>query len=145
MKCLTTREQDRLVRQHWPSFSTLKQSRSLAAWEGTLRPLCKTYRIQVMLQRPDKLAENCLPLVVVLDPLLRRRPSAPEQPIPHIYLNPNPRCQDFPVLCLYYPPRGEWHGGKAVGKTIIPWTSEWLICYEGWLATGEWMGGGIHP
>jgi hypothetical protein len=28
--------------------------------------------------------------------------------------------------------------------TIIPWTSEWLLHYECWLATGKWHGGGIH-
>ena len=28
--------------------------------------------------------------------------------------------------------------------TIVPWTIDWLACYEGWLATGEWAGGGIH-
>lgn len=145
MKCLTTMEQDRLVRRQWPSFRTLKRSRSLVVWEGTLRPLCKTYRVQVALQRLDPHVKNCKLGVMVVDPPLRRRPSAPEQPIPHTYLNPNPRCQEFPILCLYYPPKNEWHGGKAVGRTIIPWASEWLICYEGWLATGEWMGGGIHP
>lgn len=145
MKCLTTWEQDRIVRQLWPSFRTVERSRSLVVWEGELRPLCKTYRIQATLHRADRQAKNCLPCVVVIDPLLRRRSDAPQQAIPHTYLNPNPRCQDFPILCLYYPPGGEWHGGKAVGRTIIPWACDWLICYEGWLATGEWTGGGIHP
>ncbi|MDY0295864.1 MAG: hypothetical protein RB296_00975 [Acidobacteriota bacterium] len=31
-----------------------------------------------------------------------------------------------------------------IAKTIVPWASEWLIFYELWLATGEWLGGGIH-
>ncbi|MYD87819.1 MAG: hypothetical protein F4018_15215 [Acidobacteria bacterium] len=28
---------------------------------------------------------------------------------------------------------------------IVPWTSEWLACYEIWLATGKWLGGGTTP
>jgi hypothetical protein len=30
-------------------------------------------------------------------------------------------------------------------ETIVPWISEWLMYYELWLSTGEWLGGGIHP
>ncbi|MGH8092034.1 MAG: hypothetical protein ACREIF_00990 [Chthoniobacterales bacterium] len=30
-----------------------------------------------------------------------------------------------------------------LADTIVPWTSRWLYFYEIWLATGEWMGGGI--
>ena len=89
-------------------------------------------------------AKSCVPSVLVTDPVLRRRSQSPEEAIPHIYLNPEPRLRDFPFLCLYHPPSEEWHGGKAAAKTIIPWTIEWLVCYEGWLATGQWTGGGIH-
>ena len=32
----------------------------------------------------------------------------------------------------------------TIAKTILPWTSEWLVHYQLWLATGEWHGGGIH-
>lgn len=32
-----------------------------------------------------------------------------------------------------------------VCDTIVPWTAEWLLNYELWLATGEWVGGGEHP
>ena len=30
----------------------------------------------------------------------------------------------------------------SVVNTIIPWTSEWLLHYELWHATGKWLGGG---
>jgi len=50
-----------------------------------------------------------------------------------------------PILCLYDPATNEWSPDKAIAKTIIPWTIDWLACYEGWLATGEWTGGGRHP
>lgn len=32
-----------------------------------------------------------------------------------------------------------------LAKTILPWTAEWLLHYEVWLVTGEWVGGGVHP
>ena len=38
---------------------------------------------------------------------------------------------------------GDWR--DAVADTTIPWAIDWLACYEGWLATGEWAGGGVHP
>ena len=34
--------------------------------------------------------------------------------------------------------------GRAmlIVDTIVPWTAEWLLHYEVWLATGEWLGDG---
>lgn len=48
-------------------------------------------------------------------------------------------------LGLYYPPAREWRQSMLLAGTILPWTSEWLLHYETWLATGVWTGGGIHP
>ena len=144
MNCLTTQVQNRLVRRRWPTFKMLGRDRSVVLWQGTLRPLCKTYTVLVGLRRPGAEAEACVPSVMVVDPILRHRPDAPEEAIPHIYANPAPRRRSLPFLCLYHPPSGDWHGGKAIADTIIPWTIHWLVCYEGWLATGEWTGGGIH-
>ena len=45
-------------------------------------------------------------------------------------------------LCLFYP--GEWQHDRFLAVTIVPWTAEWLLHYEIWLATGEWTGGGRH-
>ena len=46
-------------------------------------------------------------------------------------------------LCLFY--GNEWTPCKAIGKTIIPWATKWLLFYEAWEVTGKWLGGGIHP
>lgn len=46
-------------------------------------------------------------------------------------------------LCLYYNKGWEWSSRQAIADTIIPWTSEYLLFYELWLATGEWLGGGM--
>lgn len=83
------------------------------------------------------------PWVTVLTPTLQRRAAAPDERIPHIYKNESQ--SDLPFLCLYDPARQEWSNDLLVCETIIPWSIEWLACYEVWHATGEWVGGGRHP
>ena len=97
---------------------------------GSIRPsaLSEDYRVQIAY----KLGEA--PKVSVLAPKLRRR--ADGEAIPHIYSEDR--------LCLYLPRSGEWHAGKFIAETIVPWTSLWLYNYEVWHVTGEWLGGGIH-
>ena len=110
-----------------------------------MRPLSQTYTVQVFLYQDKnhpKSANWPIPLVTVAEPLLRKRPEDPSDPIPHHYLNPD--RPEMPFLCLYDPDAREWHPGLAVAQTVIPWTIDWLACYEGWLATGEWTGGGRH-
>ena len=36
-------------------------------------------------------------------------------------------------------------GGQKFAETIVPWACLWLYYYEVWHATGEWLGGGLHP
>ena len=61
MNCLTTQVQNRLVRKRWPTFKTLRRSQSAVLWEGTLRPLCKTYTVWVGLRRSSNDAEASAP------------------------------------------------------------------------------------
>ncbi len=142
---LSTMKQIELMRRGWPRFKVLRRTRWEALWEGPLKPLCQTYTVQVLLQREENHNKSALPRipqVTVINPLLRRRSGAPSDPIPHHY--PNRNNLNLPILCLYDPDTREWHPGRAVAQTIIPWTINWLACYEGWLATGEWTGGGRH-
>lgn len=46
-------------------------------------------------------------------------------------------------LCLYYPKDGEWTPFDYLADTIVPWTAEYLLFYELWLATDIWYGGGV--
>ena len=143
---LSTWKQTEQMQKNWSTFKVLQRTRWLVLWEGSLQPLCQTYTVQVLLQRN----QNCnkadfpktLPIVTVIEPLLRRRSEEPDSPIPHHY--PNQDHPALPILCLYDPAAKEWHSGCSVARTIIPWTIDWLACYEGWLATGEWTGGGRH-
>ena len=134
------------MRVRWPGFRVVERDRRSACWEGQLRPLSQRYGVRISLrrrccraQRVDILQES----VRVVDPVLRRRAEDPRGPIPHVYLNPED--PERPSLCLYDPETNEWHAGCTVANTIVPWTIDWLACYEGWLATGRWAGGGKHP
>jgi len=74
------------------------------------------------------------PVVRVVTPELADRSDAE---VPHVYPDGS--------LCLYYPKAREFTRDQLLVETIVPWTSEWLMHYELWQATGEWLGGGIHP
>ncbi len=58
--------------------------------------------------------------------------------VPHLY------DQETQRLCLFMPKYEEWKPFMYISETIIPWASEWLVFYELWLSTGEWLGGGEH-
>lgn len=104
--------------------------RSELTWVGAITPssLSHTYRVRLRYKLTGS------PEVEVLDPILQKRGS--DIP-PHLY--PGEK------LCLYLPGIGEWNKTMMLGETIIPWTSEWLLNYEVWIATGKWCGGGLHP
>jgi hypothetical protein len=70
------------------------------------------------------------PEVRVLHPTLQVRDGADQ--IPHSFGDNQ--------LCLHLD--GEWRPTMSLADTIVPWTSDWLLYYELWLATGAWQGGG---
>ena len=73
------------------------------------------------------------------DPPLQRLPSNVEGQLPHVY----PPLDD-PTLCLFDPRTEEWSPSVPIAETIVPWSLDWLACYEHWLMTGIWTGGGRH-
>jgi len=64
---------------------------------------------------------------------IRRR--NPEEPIPHTYSDDEP--------CLFFPKSSEWKPDMKIAASVVGWLILWLHYYEIWLATGEWLGGGI--
>lgn len=116
----------------------------MICWQGPVCPLQQTYIIRVFYVCVDILGGcdvlNYGPDIDVVEPILRRRSA--DDPIPHIY--PARSHPDQPRLCLYDPAEAEWKSSDAIADTIIPWAIDWLACYEGWFATGEWHGGGRH-
>lgn len=102
-------------------------------WKGHLQPtsLSPKYLIKVVYQREKH------PNVYVLAPKPLTLAEG-ETKLKHVY---NTEKQH---LCIYYKRAKEWDETKFIADTIIPWTSEWLLHYEIWVATGTWHGGGIH-
>lgn len=102
-------------------------------WNHTITPspLSASYDVKLVYVRDD------WPKVYVVNPKLELYPG--EVALPHVY------STEEQWLCLYYRPGREWKADMHLADTIIPWTCEWLLHYELWLATGNWHGGGIHP
>ena len=138
----TTMTQVRQMHRKWPKFEVMARGRGHVCWEGELRPFNKTYRIGIALRLTPSASGLPNPLVMALNPRLHGRTENPHEAIPHVYANPaNPL---LPLLCLFHPPTDRFDPCRAsVADTIVPWTTEWLACYEGWLATGHWFGGGV--
>ena len=137
-------DQDEAIRARWPAFRLLRQEGRAAVWRGPLRPLMATYEVQVTYQVPlaverlDPVRQQ--PRVRVMSPRLRERRGDPEGDLPHVYWDD----REHPSLCLFDIETGEWTPSDLIAATTLPWAADWLACYEGWRATGEWTGGGRH-
>lgn len=129
-RVLGLHEQLAFLRLLWPGFRSRVNGNALVS-TGDLCPseLSATYTVRI-----DQRGGDC-PEVRVLEPKLKRRTS--EERIPHMYGQER--------LCLYLPGSHEWKPDDPIAVTIIPWASLWLYFYEIWHATGEWLGGGVHP
>jgi len=121
-----------------------------AIWTGELRPIRRPYTIQVSYVRRYWIGEleaeyGYIPCVRLLAPELVPRHPDTGAWAEHLYWYPPQPTRSR--LCLYDPaarPR-QWTRQDFIAERVIPWSAEWLACYEIWLATGEWKGGGRHP
>jgi hypothetical protein len=131
---LTIAVQRAAIDATWPSLVTRVAAGVLFA-EGEIRPspLTRVYRIRLA-YKPGR-----RPTVEVLDPKLERRPSSPDEPIPHTY-NDTKRGDERP--CCFDPDVPDWNPGMQLATSVIPWVLAWLVDYEIWTATGMWLGGG---
>lgn len=123
-------QQQQRMRSLHPQFELLKLKPNLVVWQGTVQPLpiSATYNIRIRYKRYRS------PQVSVISPALELHEDA--SALPHTFSGK--------YLCLYYSDYGEWTSEKYVADTIVPWISLWLFYYEGWRATGKWLGGGIE-
>jgi hypothetical protein len=120
-------QQGHLLRRY--SDSWVIRLRERLVWMGELTPTEYSATYEVLIDYQVGKA----PLVYVARPRLQLLEG---QALPHVYpLN---------TLCLFLGNR-EWHESIPIADTLVPWASEWLLFYELWLATGEWLGGGEHP
>ncbi len=130
-KKLTIIQQAVALRHLYPE-SNYSAHLNRLSWTGVLQPtaLSREYTVSV----EYNLGKS--PRTCVVDPILLV-PAG--QTLPHVY------SQKEQHLCLYYPfGNSEWNSSMCIARTIVPWASEWLFYYELWLATGKWLGGGIH-
>lgn len=132
---LSIDEQIAAMETAWPQFSVRQHDRHARSvrWIGAVRPQYSNYTLEVRYQI------WFFPKVRVLSPELIRLPDNPEGQLPHVY----PPADD-PTLCLFDPREGEWSPTMTIASTIVPWALDWLACYELWLMTGRWTGGGRH-
>jgi len=119
----------------WPAFrfGNIGGLRQAARWVGEVRPQFTRFTIELRYRLLE------MPEVRVLRPALVCLPENPEGKLPHVY----PPADD-PVLCLFDPAANEWEGSMSLAETTLPWALDWLACYELWLMTGRWTGGGRH-
>lgn len=110
-----------------PSFN---QNELTWKYTVTPSPLSASYEIKLHYSKGQQ------PNVYVINQKLELYPG--EIGLPHVY---NTTKQ---WLCIYYRKEREWKNNMLFADTVIPWTCEWLLHYECWLATGIWHGGGIH-
>ena len=131
----------------WPSLALIEKDSRRAMWEGPLEPVQRRHRIRVDHTTPLLIERFSIlkvqPRVQVLTPKLEHHPEFEDGPVPHVYNNP--KDVSLPFLCLFDPYNGEWSLDDVLAETTIPWATRYLYFYEGWLATGKWLGGGRHP
>lgn len=140
-------EQDAEIRRLFPDLSLTAHADWIAVWEGPLRPASKTYRVRIVHFRQTifegwTLANDYVTVHVVA-PLVGAEMLANETLLPHIYWNE--RNPAWPALCLWDPAEMFWTPEMSIATTIIPWTSEWLLFFEYWQISGEFLGPGRHP
>jgi hypothetical protein len=92
---------------------------------------------------PDATFLEQIPLVRVLSPRLEPRWHAPDEaPLPHVFFDKDDIT--LSPLCLFDPDQAQWSPADLIADKTVQWAVDWLVCYEGWLATGRWHGGGRH-
>lgn len=138
-------QQIQRMSSRYPDFRIIANGGWSVIWEGELRPLAQRYRVRVMLVLKSRVGNMRVvvpsPRVWLVDPPLQLESKyAPGKAVPHIYPNLEDPLRSH--LCLFDPAQQEWNWDMSIADTTIPWAIDWLVSYEGWLATGEWTGGG---
>jgi hypothetical protein len=146
MTYLSVDRQDAAIRDLFPNFQLTANAGWIGVWEGPLRPASKTYTIRIVYFQRRFFDGWCLSnsyvTVHVVDPLIGKIILG-DGILPHIYWNN--RAPEWPALCLWDPVEILWDPEMLIATTIIPWTSEWLLFFEYWQISGEFLGPGRHP
>jgi len=147
MAYLSVGEQDAAIRRLFPNFRLTANADWIGIWEGTLKPASKNYKVRIVYFKRTifngwELANGYL-TVHVIKPLIGAEMLTSKTLLPHIYWND--RNPAWPLLCLWDPQEIFWTPEMSIAATIIPWTAEWLLFFEYWQISGEFLGPGRHP
>lgn len=142
---MSMQEQIRRMGKVFPNFELRFNGGWIAVWQGELRPFARTYCVQVRYSWSHAIGDMeykapWFPEVSLVAPQLITVHPKNSEAVPHIYLNS--RSPAASNLCMFDPATEEWSRDMSIADTTLPWTIDWLASYEGWLATGEWTGGG---
>jgi hypothetical protein len=128
----------------WPALALIEHQGRRAVWEGRLGPFETQYLLNISYSAP--LAPevftiwSVLPRIRVLEPELQQHRNYELGPLPHVFWRGPGR--DEPELCVFDPAAEEWSPCDLIATTTVYWTLDWLLFYEGWLATKRWRGSG---
>ena len=132
-------KQKRRMQVRWKNWRIAQETSKIVRWEGEVTPDLKTYRLQIDLSRRPMKGFLGLPepKVRVLTPKIR------EHDIPRLRWNLH--VYRDKTLCLVKREETRQIKNATVADYTVPWAMEWLVCYEYWQITGEWVCGGEHP
>ena len=122
-----------ILAKYYPNGVVKSQTLRRLVWETDIIPTPNsiTYRIRI------DYTINHSPNVYVIEPPVLKRPKDTDN-LKHVFDTKKQR------ICLYYGPFGEWDSTMFLAQKIVPWAAEWLLFYELWVITGEWLGEGIE-
>lgn len=125
IRSLSMRDQQARFRAAHPGFTThLSGSRLVCRGRIQPTPLNNEYLVRITYEFRGT------PRVEIEEPKLRHR--NPDERIPHTYSGDEP--------CTFRP-QVDWRSDVSLAF-VVPWVSLWLLSYETWLATGDWLFGG---
>ncbi len=131
----------------FPDFLLTARADWIGVWEGPLKPASKTYTVRIVYFPRTRFdgwrLGNKYVTVHVVDPLIGAEMLTSEKLLPHIYWNERDPARS--ALRLWDPAEMFWTPEMPIATTIIPWTSEWLLFFEYWQISGEFLGPGRHP
>lgn len=134
------------MQRRWPGFRVTGRCGRIACWRGILSPIQRPYEVRITYGPQLRIADcrllNWIPRVEIICPNIYPYHPVTGEPVPHVYVLPIKN--NLPVLCLFDPDDNEWEPGRPIAHTIVHWAAQWIACYEIWLATGKWTGGGRH-
>lgn len=122
------------MRRLWPEFFGKKTPDGVLVWIGSLQPKAQAYNVGV-LWKPRVFT---LPYVIIMDPPIKPPAGCTFEEIPHLIYDSNEPSRS--ALCLFDPDGNEWSESDLIAEKTIYWASEWLMYYELWHLTGEWLG-----